>query len=89
MGPHSGVRTFCEHDFKTGLWVKLKSEAIHICCFLTAITRMFKLYSMGWARHVVRMGDRYLFRIVVGILEGIDHLQDCKCRRKNNSASKM
>jgi len=61
---------------------KIENEAIRIFCSLTPITRMFQSSGMGWARYVVRTGDRHLYRIAVGTLEGI-HLQDC--RRKDNS----
>ena len=44
---------------------------------MCVIVRVFKWRKIGWAGHVVRMGESIgVYRLLVGKPEGRDHLED-------------
>jgi hypothetical protein len=61
----------------TGEWRKLHNWEFHNLYSSPDIIRQIKSRRMRWAGHVARMGEgRNLYRVLVGKLEGKDHLKD-------------
>jgi hypothetical protein len=66
-----------KRDKVTGEWRKLHNEELNDLYSLSNIVRVLKSGRMGWAGHVVCMGERRgVYRVLVGILKERDHLGD-------------
>ena len=58
-------------DEVTGEWRRLHNEELNDSYCSPNIVRVIKWRRMGWAGHVVRMGEeRGVYRVLVGKLEG-------------------
>jgi hypothetical protein len=61
----------------TGEWRKLHNGDLHNLYSSPDIIRQIKSRGMWWAGHVARMGEgRKVYRVLVGKLEGKDHLEE-------------
>jgi hypothetical protein len=66
-------------------WRKLHNDEIHNLYSSPIIVRVIKSMRMRWAGHIVRMGDGgYVYRILVGRLEGKRPLEIHRCRWEDN-----
>jgi hypothetical protein len=65
-----------KRDDVTGERRKLHSEELH--CFYSSPTniRQIKSRRMKWIGHVARMGERKVYKVLVGRPEGKNHLED-------------
>jgi hypothetical protein len=60
-----------KRDEVTGDWRKLHNEGLHNLVSSSNIIRLIKSWSMRWAGHAARMGEkRNAYRILVGKREG-------------------
>jgi hypothetical protein len=63
-----------------GGWRKLHNKELHELYSSSSLIRIIKSWTMRWAGHVVRMGEkRYAYRLLVGKPEGMP-----KCRWVDN-----
>jgi hypothetical protein len=55
-----------ERDEVTGEWRKLHNEELNYLYSSINIIRVIKSRRMRWAGHVARMGERRVYRLLVG-----------------------
>jgi hypothetical protein len=73
-----------KRDDVKGEWKKLHSEELHNVHSSPHIIRQIKSRRMGWAGHVVRMGeDRKVYKVLVGKPEGKRPLGRQRCTWKD------
>ena len=73
-----------ERDEVTGEWRKLHNEKVSDMYPLPNIVRVVKSRRMRWTGHVVRMGGRGVYRVLVGKPEGKRPLGRPRCRWEYN-----
>jgi hypothetical protein len=56
-----------------GGWRKLHSEELHNLYSSPSIIRIIKPRRMSWAGHVTRMGEKGVYRLLVGTSEENSH----------------
>jgi 3-oxoacyl-ACP reductase-like protein len=72
-----------KRDEVTGEWRKLHNELSDLYS-LPNIVRVIKSGRMRWAGHVARMGERGVYRVLVGKPEGKRPLGRTRCRWEDN-----
>jgi hypothetical protein len=71
-------------DEVTGEWRKLHNEKLHNLYSSPNIIRMIKSRRIRWAGHVARMGEKNVYRILVGKPEGKRTLGRPRCKWVDN-----
>jgi hypothetical protein len=61
-----------KRDDVTGEWRKLHSKELHNLYSSPNIIRQIKSRRMRWARHVTRMAERKVYKVLAGNPEGKD-----------------
>jgi hypothetical protein len=76
------VRRICgpKRDDITGEWRKLHNEELHILYSSPNVIRQIKSRRMRWVGHVARMGERNVYKVLMGKPEGKRPLGIPRCR---------
>jgi hypothetical protein len=77
-----------KRDEVTGEWRKLHNEQLNYLYSSPSIMRVLKS-RMRWVGHVVRMGERGVYRVLVGKREGKRPLRRPRSRWEDNMKMKL